>query len=75
MNQEYAVSSNYDIIGTINIGGKSCREPAKLYGLVLEHSGILKKLGGEPCFAKVEPATNLDERGQHFKLWKSQDKI
>ena len=69
------MSSAHATIGTLVIAGRSLREAVKLYGLVLAHSSSLNKLGGEPCCVRVQLAANLYERGQHFKLWKAQNKI
>ena len=69
------MSDNYSTIDTIIIAAKSRREAAKLYGLVLDHSGMLHNMGDEPCCVRVQLVEKLDERGQHFKLWRATDKI
>ena len=51
-------------------------EAAKLYGLYLKHSGILKHLGGTPCRVQVKMCTSAnDHLGQCFKLWDACTKI
>ena len=52
----------------ITIASKTCREAAKLYGLVLHHKGVLRKLGSDPCCVRVQLADNLNERGQFFQI-------
>ena len=69
------MSCDNSTTGSLTITGKCRREAAKLYGLVLDHTGILKNLGDEPCCVRVQLAKNLDERGQHFKLWRATDRI
>ena len=59
----------------INIAAKTRREAVKLYGLVLHHKGVLRKLGSDPCCVRVQLADNLNERGQFFKLWCAEEKI
>ena len=52
------------------------REEAKLYGLHLKHSGILKHLGRTPCRVQVKMCTSAnDHLGQCFKLWDACTKI
>ena len=51
------------------------REAAKLYGLYLKHSGILKHLGGTPCRVQVKISMSNDHLGQCFKLWDACTKI
>jgi hypothetical protein len=78
MYTEYKVSFGSDINcsnDAITVATKSRREAAKLYGLVLHHKGILNKLGGDPCYVRVQESENLDERGQYFKLWSATEKI
>lgn len=76
MYSEYKVSCPNTLNGdAINVAAQSRREAAKLYGLVLNHSGALNKMGGDPCCVRVQLAENLDERGQYFKLWSAAEKI
>ena len=69
------MSCDHSTIDSLTITGKCRREAAKLYGLVLDHIGILNNMGDEPCRVRVQLAKNLDERGQYFKLWRVTDKI
>ena len=61
---------------TAIVMASSRREAAKLYGLYLKHSGILKRLGGTPCRVRVKiSASANDHLGQCFKLWDASTKI
>ena len=61
---------------TAIVVASSRREAAKLYGLYLKHSGILKHLGGNPCCVRVKiSASANDHLGQCFKLWDTCNKI
>ncbi|XP_028396961.1 uncharacterized protein LOC114520904 isoform X2 [Dendronephthya gigantea] len=61
---------------TLKVMASTRREAAKLYGLYLKHSGILKHLSGNPCHVRVKISSSVtDHLGQCFKLWDACAKI
>ena len=59
---------------TMKVAGSSCREAAKLFGLLLLHCGLLKPLEGTAsCVGVKRLSEDENSTGQCFKLWNSKD--
>ena len=57
----------------MKIMAKSRREGAKLFGLVLQHRGILRHLGDRPCVIQVSSSAD-GSNSERFRAWNAGDK-
>lgn len=61
-------------VALMKIMAKSRREGAKLFGLVLQHRGILRHLGDRPCVIQVSSSAD-GSNSERFRAWNAGDKI